>query len=134
METFILNFQLYLIIIFRIYAMLQTAPLFSSGSVPQVAKMGICLFTAVVLFPGVQQRGYALPEDFLSYGLLLVGEALIGIIIGFFLTLIYSAFQVAGELFSLQMGFGASEVFDPLAQIEIPILGQFFNLVAMYVF
>jgi flagellar biosynthetic protein FliR len=32
------------------------------------------------------------------------------------------------------MGFGASQVFDPLAQIEIPLLGQFLNLVAMFVF
>jgi flagellar biosynthetic protein FliR len=32
------------------------------------------------------------------------------------------------------MGFGASETFDPLSQIENPLLGQFLNLVAMLVF
>jgi flagellar biosynthetic protein FliR len=32
------------------------------------------------------------------------------------------------------MGFGASQVFDPLAQIEIPVLGQVLNLLAMFVF
>jgi flagellar biosynthetic protein FliR len=32
------------------------------------------------------------------------------------------------------MGFGASQVFDPLAQIEIPLLGQFLNIIAMVVF
>ena len=32
------------------------------------------------------------------------------------------------------MGFGASQVFDPLAQVEIPLLGQFLNIVAMLVF
>lgn len=114
--------------------MLQIAPLFSSGSVPQIAKVGICLFIAVIIMPGVQKSGYAIPGDFVHYALLLVGEALIGIIIGFFLLLIFSVFQIAGELFSLQMGFGASEVFDPLAQIEIPLVGQFFNLIAMLIF
>lgn len=66
--------------------------------------------------------------------LLVVGEALVGIVMGFFLTLIYSGFQLAGQFYSLQMGFSASEVFDPLAQIEIPIMGQFLNLIAMLIF
>jgi flagellar biosynthetic protein FliR len=32
------------------------------------------------------------------------------------------------------MGFGASETFDPLAQVENPLMGQYLNLVAMLVF
>jgi flagellar biosynthetic protein FliR len=32
------------------------------------------------------------------------------------------------------MGFGASETFDPVAQIENPLIGQYFNLVAMLIF
>jgi flagellar biosynthetic protein FliR len=32
------------------------------------------------------------------------------------------------------MGFGASEVFDPVSQVSIPLVGQFFNMVAMFVF
>jgi flagellar biosynthetic protein FliR len=32
------------------------------------------------------------------------------------------------------MGFGASETFDPLSQVENPLMGQYLNLVAMLVF
>jgi flagellar biosynthetic protein FliR len=32
------------------------------------------------------------------------------------------------------MGVRASEVFDPLAEIELPIMGQFLNLIAMLIF
>jgi flagellar biosynthetic protein FliR len=32
------------------------------------------------------------------------------------------------------MGFGASETFDPLAQVENPLMGQYLNMVAMLVF
>jgi len=66
--------------------------------------------------------------------MLIVGEAVIGIIMGFFLTIIFAAFSTAGQFFSLQMGFGASETFDPLAQIENPLMGQYLNLVSMLVF
>jgi flagellar biosynthetic protein FliR len=43
-------------------------------------------------------------------------------------------FQSAGQFFSIQMGFGASEVFDPLAQEEVPLMGQFLNIIGMFTF
>jgi len=114
--------------------MIEVMPVLSSDAIPQIAKGGFALFVAVAIFPLIVKSGYAIPADLVHYVLLLVGEILIGIIIGFFLVIIYSCFQVAGEIFSLQMGLGFSEVVDPLAQIEIPVMGQFLNLVAMLVF
>ena len=70
----------------------------------------------------------------MDYFFLVLGEIAIGLLIGFLLLLIFSAFQLAGQFFSLQMGFGASEVFDPLSQVEIPLMGEFLNLIAMLVF
>jgi flagellar biosynthetic protein FliR len=70
----------------------------------------------------------------LRFLLLLVGEGIIGIIIGFFMTFIFAVFSTAGQFFSLQMGFGASETFDPLAQIENPLIGQFFFFFLTLVF
>lgn len=119
---------------FRIVAMVQVAPLLSSSAIPQLAKIGLSLFVAIAAFPFVMERGYEIPENLAQYFLLVVGEALIGILIGFLLVLIFSTFQMAGQFFSLQMGFGASQVFDPMAQIQIPLMGQFLNIVAMLVF
>jgi flagellar biosynthetic protein FliR len=128
------NAQVFFLIFARVTALVETAPLVSSEAVPQIAKIGLAFFVSFLVFPWVMAAGYPIPELGLDYVLLAVGEALIGIVLGFFLTLIYSAFQLAGQFYSLQMGFGASEVFDPLAQIEIPIMGQFLNLIAMLIF
>ena len=114
--------------------MVEVAPLLSSSAIPQIGKIGFSFFISVTIFPWVLQNGYPIPADFFHYALVLLGEVLLGIIIGFFLALIYAAFQVAGQFFSLQMGFGASTVFDPLAQIEIPLMGQLFNVIGMFVF
>ena len=133
-DHFVTNFQIYLLVLFRIVALTQVAPLLSSGAIPQLAKIGFALFVAALVFPSVLEGGYVVPQQALNYFLLLLGEVLIGIIIGFFLLLIFAAFQLSGQLFSLQMGFGASQVFDPLAQVEIPLMGQFLNIIAMFVF
>jgi flagellar biosynthesis protein FliR len=128
------NTLLFFLVFVRIFALVQTAPLLSSQAVPGIAKVGLCLFTSAAVFPWVSALGYPIPETGGAYLLLLVGEALVGIVIGFLLNLVYAVFQVAGQFFSLQMGFGASQVFDPLAQIEVPLMGQFLNIIAMMVF
>jgi flagellar biosynthetic protein FliR len=142
----------FLLIAARALAMIEVAPLLSSDAIPQAAKLALAglvafavLPTAEVFFAANSQSGLVtLPggsvsdlryETFsLRFILLLIGEGIIGIIIGFYMTVIFAAFSTAGQFFSLQMGFGASETFDPLSQIENPLMGQFLNLVSMLIF
>jgi flagellar biosynthetic protein FliR len=124
----------FLLIAVRALAMIETAPLLSSEDFPQVEKISMAGLAAYSVFPAALIKDWELAPFGLNFIFLIIGEALIGIIIGFFLTIIFSAFSTAGQFFSLQMGFGASETFDPLSQIENPLLGQYLNLVAMLVF
>ena len=154
----------FLLIAVRAFAMIQTAPLLSSEAIPQVAKIALAGLAAFAVLPtaevfsvegtdaslaGVSGVGaVSVPgpgaihlitdlryEPFsFRFLLLIIGEAIIGIILGFFLTVIFAAFTTAGQFFSLQMGFAASAAFDPLAQVENPIIGQFLHLIAMLVF
>jgi len=114
--------------------MIETAPLLNSDSIPQIAKIALAGFAAYSSFSSALVRNWVIAPFGVSFIFLVIGEALIGIIIGFFIGLIFSAFSTAGQFFSLQMGFGASETFDPLSQIENPLLGQYLNIVAMLVF
>jgi flagellar biosynthetic protein FliR len=125
---------IFLLIAARALAMIETAPLLSSDSIPQTAKFALAGFAAYSAFPSALESGWSVQAADLSFVLLVVGEGIIGIIMGFFVTVIFAAFSTAGQFFSLQMGFGASETFDPLAQVENPLIGQFLNLVAMLVF
>lgn len=128
------NSQLFFLLFARIFVLLRTAPLVSGDGLPGIARVGLSLMTAWVIFPWIYEAGYPIPDSGLAYALLAVGEGLVGMIMGLFLTIVFTTFQTAGQFFSLQMGFGASQVFDPLSQVEMPLIGQFFNLVAMFVF
>jgi len=136
----------------RAFAIIQTAPLLSSEAIPVVVKFALSGFAAFAVIPTAEMfmsanapSGLiAFPEGGandlryeifgLRFALLLAGEAVIGIIIGFYITIIFATFSTAGQFFSLQMGFGASETFDPIGQIENPLMGQYFNLVSMLIF
>ncbi len=137
----------------RAFAMIQTAPLLSSESIPMAARFALAGFAAFAVMPtaevffaggdavngsisylGLDTANLRYETFSLRFVLLLIGEAIIGIIIGFYLTIIFATFSTAGQFFSLQMGFGASETFDPIGQIENPLIGQYFNLVSMLIF
>ncbi len=133
-DTIAENAQLFLLILVRVVALIMIAPLVSSQGIPFIAKIGLALFATIAVFPMVAESGYPIPDTGLQHAALLVGEVMVGIILGFILVIIYSVFLIAGQLFSLQMGFGASQVFDPLAQVEIPLMGQFLNVIAMFLF
>jgi flagellar biosynthetic protein FliR len=68
------------------------------------------------------------------YVLLLIGEGAIGVITGLFVSSIFSAVSTAGQFFAFQSGLGMAEVFDTLSQVENPLMGQFLNLMAMFLF
>lgn len=125
---------LFLLVAVRVFAMIMTTPLLSIQSVPRVAKIALAGYTAFIVYPAVNATGLDAGAFSLHYALLVVGEGLLGVITGFFISLVFSTFSSAGQFFSYQMGFGASEVYDVLAQIENPLMGQYLNLMAMLVF
>lgn len=129
----------FLLIFARIFAMLLVLPMFSMRSASRVAKVTLAGYMAFFIF-GTCDLSYYLPyiaQDgsfSMEYFLILIGEVLIGIILGFFITMIFSAFSTAGQFLAFQMGFSAASSYDSLSQVENPLMGQFFNLIAMLVF
>ena len=134
LEEILAGAPVFLLIAVRALALIETAPLISSDANPQTAKVALAGFAAFCAFPSapVAYSGVQVADVYFLF--LVIGEALIGIILGFYMNIIYSSFSSTGQFFSLQMGFGASETFDPLAQIENPLMGQFLNLIAMLIF
>ena len=126
--------RLFFVVFARVAALIRTAPLTSSSAIPRLARGGFILFSTVIFYYFVGDSYGAVPEIGLAYGMTVIAEIGLGLIMGLFLQIIFAIFQTAGQLFSFQMGFGASQVYDPLAQVEIPLIGQFLNLIGLAVF
>ena len=125
---------LYFLIAVRIFAMILTVPLLSTNAVSRVAKIALAGYTAYLIMPHVSYTSWNVDPYSIDYLLLIVGEGLIGIITGFYVSMLFAAFSSAGQFFTYQMGFGASEVYDTLSQVENPLMGQYLNLIAMLLF
>ncbi len=134
MSEFSTGFQYLMLIMARVMGLLFTAPVLSTEGVGVRTRMVLAFFVAVVLYSGVMAHLPPLPENPGSFLLAVVGQAIVGIVIGFMITVILSAFQMAGEIFSVQMGISFSEVLDPQAEVSIPVLGTLKSLIGLLLF
>ncbi len=134
MDNFVNFFQIYLLIMVRFIAILMVAPLFSSNVIPNSIKMALAFIATATIFPLVADISVQAAPTFVEYFLTLVNEALIGILIGFLMSIIFAAYQVMANFFDIQMGFGISETVDPISQVAVPVLGQLQSLIAVLIF
>jgi len=139
LDSIFLQAPVYLLIFARVFAMLMVLPLFSMRATPRIAKVALAGYMAFFILGTADLTEYKnfLGSDgiaSLQFVLLIAGEAMIGIILGFFIQVIFSSFSSAGQFIAFQMGLGAASAYDSLSQVENPLMGQFFNLVAMLVF
>jgi flagellar biosynthetic protein FliR len=125
----------YLLVYVRVTGIVLLAPIFSGTEIPLTFKGLLCGAIALVIYPLVSVHLPPTSGDLLPTTMLrLLDGALIGVLIGLVLLVYYTAFLMAGEFYSLQMGFGIINVIDPLSETSIPILGQFKSLFALIVF
>ncbi|OFV69995.1 flagellar biosynthetic protein FliR [Acetobacterium wieringae] len=105
-------------------------PIFGRNSVPSIVKVGLSL--AIAMF-AVFELG---TTQVINYsGIEFIGAMLqgfiIGIVIGFIMTLFLSVFQLGGEVIDMQMGLSMASMYDPATKANISVTGNL--LTAMYV-
>lgn len=118
----------------RVTALFVMVPVFSMQEVPMRIKGILAAGIALVIYPIAAPylpAGETMSPLFL---LRLFDDMLIGLIIGIFVQVYYTAFLLSGEMYSIQLGFGIVSVLDPLSETSIPILGQLKSMLAATVF
>ena len=134
MEYFVFHFEKFLLVFVRIMGVFFTVSFFSSDAFPETIRLGLVFLITATIYPLVSSFVPQPSSNMIEYGLHALGEGIIGIAIGMIMSVYFTVFQLAGQFFSVQMGFGASEVFDPLSQISLPIMGQFLYMIFTLVF
>ena len=107
-------------------------PILGTRNVPVRVKGGLSLLIAFLVLPSVTLA--VPPVEILPLALAMAGEVLIGILMGFAGSLIFSGIQLAGQLIGFQMGFSVANVYDPISSAQVSIVAQLLNLVAILIF
>ena len=125
---------LFLLIFVRISGIFMMMPIFSSHNVPGRVKAGFALIITYILFPLLVSNTAVLPDHFLPFLFVVTDELIVGLILGFVSSLIFSAIQMAGQLLDMQIGFGIINMIDPLSGQQAPLIGNFKYILALIIF
>lgn len=123
------QFSVFLLMLVRISAFFVTVPFFSYRTIPPQLKILLALMLAWMMYYTIQTE--VIPIDG-NYILLIMKEVMIGLIIGLAATIIISIVQIAGGFIDFEMGFAMANIVDPLTGAQSPMMGQFFNLLILY--
>ncbi len=126
------NETAFALVLIRVAAFVAVLPLMGGLGVPPLLKVGLVLAIALVLFPMIGVVPQPLEVFPVASGML--GEALIGLIVGLGFRFLFAAVDIASEIEGLQMGFGIGNVFNPTLGQETSLIGQLRGLVAILIF
>lgn len=133
LDIFVEKFKSFMLVFSRVSSFLAVAPIFGSFIVPVLYRVGLAFWLSLIIYP-VVIKGLTIPTSNSLWGLEIVGQAVLGITIGVMFRLFFEVFHLAGQFVGIHMGFGISNVLDPMARIQIPLIGQMQALLATLVF
>jgi flagellar biosynthesis protein FliR len=124
--------EAFVLIATRVLAVLATSPVMALKNVPLQARLGLGLFTALILVPVVGKDGLPAGVD-ISWSAL-AGELLVGSLSGFAATVAYTAIAFGASLLDLQAGFSMASLYDASFGTQGAILERFYSTIAALLF
>ena len=128
------QFLVFMLVLGRVSGILAATPMFGGKLVANRVKAALAFALALVLFPILVPQLPPLPTDIISFGLLMMKEAMVGVSLGLLSQIIFAAVEFCGFIVSTQMGLSIALQFDPTMGMQVSSLTIFQNLVAMLLF
>ena len=118
---------------FRIAGLVMSAPIIGTRSVPVQVRLIIAIAISMVIVPAIHVPHVS--DPFGLQGLLIsIQQVIIGIAMGLTIRVVFIALEMAGQLIGQLMGLMMASMVDPTNGNRVPIIGQFYLLLATLLF
>lgn len=118
----------------RVAALLFAAPIFGERTVPARVRVALAVTTAVAIAPALPVESLPLDASVWTVGVAVLGEALVGLALGFAARLVFAGIGLAGQVVSIQSGLGAAAVLDPTTGERSLAMATLFQTAAALVY
>ena len=122
------------LILLRLIGVFLIAPIYGSQAIPKRLKLSLAILIIIVLYPQISVTQIKWPLPLLEMILYLIVEFIVGIIIGFIFSLAFTTIQLAGQFIDRRMGYALANVMNPSEGFQVPLVGQFKNIIATLIF
>jgi flagellar biosynthetic protein FliR len=124
---------LFTLLLARVSGLVAVAPFLGERFVP-VRVRALFAGTLALLLLSFSPEPPRMPVNLVDLVVLAGGELFLGVAIGFAGRLLVQAFEMAGHVIAIQMGFAMAQVFDPMQGHSGNLLGRWMWIVGMTLF
>ena len=122
----ILELEFFLLVVVRVTGFIYAAPFFGMSDTPNRVKIALGVLISILIY----QRVGSNPLEYssvLGFAILVIKEAVCGIIIGLSAAICVSILNFAGQLVDMEIGLSMVSLFDPVSRDSVTISSTYFN-------
>jgi flagellar biosynthetic protein FliR len=124
----------FMLVIGRVGGLMVSAPFWGSRVVPVLVRVWIALLLSVSTYPLVRTAAVAGGITIVSVFFALVGEILLGLVLGWLAQLMFSGMRLAGQEIEIKTGLGLLQLVDPNEGGHSGLFSTLFELIAGLLF
>lgn len=135
LETLLLNqFATFTLVLGRVGGLIASAPIFGIQAAPIRVRALLAVAITLIVSPLLAANPPADMTNLLVYGRYMANEILVGVLLGFGVTLLLSGIQLSGQIVSQLSGTALSDVFDPTIESNVSVFSQAFYFLTLAIF
>ncbi len=127
-------FYFFILILTRVTSVLFASPVFGKRTIPPIMKIGLSIMMSYILIGIIPMENQLSFRSIMEFIYICLKEVVIGLCIGYVITLFFSIITVAGHIIDTQIGLGMASIFDPIQSVQMPLTGNYFNIILFLAF
>lgn len=125
------DLEYFLLVLTRVSCFVFIAPFFSMNNTPARVRIGLSFFIALLLYESLTPADAAVYHTVMGYAVLVVKEAVTGLIIGFGTNICTAIVNFAGTVVDMETGLSMATLMDPATRETTSITGVFYQYIVM---
>lgn len=127
----IYDLEYFLLIFTRVTCFVYVAPFFSMKNTPARVRTGLSFFTSMLLYQSLTPSDAVVYSTVMEYAVIVMKEAIAGLLIGFGATICTSIVNFAGSIADMETGLSMVTLMDPTTRENTSITGVLYQYVLM---
>jgi len=125
------DLELFLLIMVRVTCFVHTVPFFGMKDIPAMVRIALSIFVSMLLYEAVTPAERIVYSTLLDYLMIVMKEAVTGLLIGFSANICMSIVNFAGSIADMEVGLSMVTLMDPASQQAASITGVLYQYVLM---
>lgn len=127
----IFDLEYFLLILTRVSCFIFVAPFFSLRNTPNNVKIGLSFFSSLLLYQTLTPAPAVVYSTVLEYAIIIIKEAMTGLLLGFGATICSSIVNFAGAVADMETGLSMATLMDPTTRDNSSITGVLYQYALM---